>query len=172
MRKAYLERRSYLVFTVVVMLVAFLVRLRGQTANPQASPTPPPGNHSVWDGVYTEKQAERGEAFFHHTCSSCHGDKLTGKESESAPALTGKGFMDEWDGRTVGDLFKKILRKMPQDDPGTLTPQQSADLVAFLLSFNKFPAGKTELPPENEPLAAIWFEAKKPEQKNGFSRVR
>ncbi|HKD15679.1 MAG TPA: hypothetical protein VKE71_14185, partial [Candidatus Angelobacter sp.] len=66
------------------------------------------------------------------------GDQLTGKESENSPALTGKTFEDQWNGRTVGDLFRKILRKMPQDDPGRLTPQESADLVAFLLRFNKF----------------------------------
>jgi len=55
---------------------------------------------------------------------------------------------------------------MPQDEPGTLTPQQSADLVAFLLSFNKFPAGKSDLPPNNDPLAAILFDTRKPEQKS------
>jgi S-disulfanyl-L-cysteine oxidoreductase SoxD len=123
-------------------------------------------NRSVWDGVYTEEQAQRGEALYRQQCSSCHGDKLTGKESDNVPSLTGQDFEAQWKGRTVGDLFKKILRKMPQDDPGTLTPQQSADLIAFLLRFNKFPGGKNELPPENEPLAAILFDGKKPEQKS------
>ena len=119
----------------------------------------------MWDGVYTDKQAERGGRLFRSECSSCHGDQLAGKESENTPALTGKDFETQWSGRTVGDLFRKILRKMPQDDPGRLTPQEGADLVAFLLNFNKFPAGKTELPPQPEPLAAIHFDEKKPDQK-------
>ena len=150
---------SKITCAVVAMLGALLVAFGAQTTTPQ------PPNHSVWDGIYTEKQAQRGEALFHDKCSSCHGDKLTGKESDNVPPLTGAGFMDEWNGRTVGDLFKKIIRKMPDDDPGTLTPQQTADLVAFLLSFNKFPVGKTELPPDAGPLTAIRFESKKPEQK-------
>lgn len=127
-------------------------------------------SHSVWEGIYTEKQAQRGEALFHDKCSSCHGDKLTGKESDNVPPLTGAGFMEEWNGRTVGDLFKKIIRKMPDDDPGTLTPQQTADLVAFLLSFNKFPTGKSEVPADAAPLASVRFESKKPEQKLGSGK--
>lgn len=143
----------------VGVLAAVLAAFGAQATAPQSP------NRSVWDGTYTEKQAERGEALFHDKCSSCHGDKLTGKESDNVPPLTGAGFLDEWNGRTVGDLFKKIIRKMPDDDPGTLTPQQTADLVAYLLSFNKFPAGKTEAPPDAGSLASVRFETKKPEHK-------
>ena len=131
-----------------------------QTSGPQ-----PAQSHSVWDGVYTQQQAQRGQAIYDRLCSSCHDEKLTGKESEDSPALTGRDFESEWDGRTAGDMFRKILRKMPQDKPGRLSPQESVDLVAFILSFNGRPAGKTELPPENEILGRIHFDAKKPEQK-------
>lgn len=151
----------FLAITAVLALVVFFTRLRAQSAN-QATQAE---THSVWDGVYSEKQAERGAALYYHECSSCHGDKLTGKESENSPALTGEKFTSQWNGRTVGDMFRKILRKMPDDDPGTLSPQQSADLVAFILSFNKFPAGNAELPAVNESLAGIRFDAKKPEHK-------
>src|SRR5215813_11724735 len=125
------------------VLITLFLTLHAHTARLQSTPPPQAQEHRL----------------------SCHGDQLTGKESENSPALTGKTFEDQWNGRTVGDLFRKILRKMPQDDPGRLTPQESADLVAFLLRFNKFPSGKTELPPDNEPLAAIHFEARKPDQK-------
>ena len=154
-------------FPVTATLLALFVTAQSQTRYVQQTPAgQAPPYRSVWDGVYTEKQAQRGEALYHETCSSCHGDKLTGKDSENAPPLTGEKFEMIWNERTVGDLFRKILRKMPQDDPGTLTPQQSADLAAFLLSFNKFPAGKNELPADNEPLAAIHFDGKKPDQKS------
>ena len=148
------------------VLITLFLTLHAHTARLQSTPPPQAQEHrSVWDGIYTEKQADRGERLYRSECVSCHGDQLTGKESENSPALTGKTFEDQWNGRTVGDLFRKILRKMPQDDPGRLTPQESADLVAFLLRFNKFPSGKTELPPENELLAVIHFDARKPDQK-------
>ena len=158
-----LKRTKPVFFAIaaVIVLAGFCPRLRAQSSNqPTQAET-----HSVWDGVYNEKQAERGAALYYHECSSCHGDKLTGKESENSPALTGEKFTTQWNGRTVGDMFRKILRKMPDDDPGTLSPQESADLVAFILSFNKFPAGKAELPAVNESLATIRFDAKKPEHK-------
>lgn len=158
-----------LISALAAMLCAFLVALGAQTASPHSTPSQPTQSRSVWDGVYTEKQAERGERLFRHTCSSCHGDQLTGNAGDNVPALTGKEFQEEWSGRTVGDMFRKILKKMPQDDPGTLTPQESVDTVAFLLSFNKFPDGKTELPPDNDALAAIHIDAKKPDPKKNLT---
>jgi hypothetical protein len=54
---------------------------------------------------------------------------------------------------------------MPQNAPGKLTKQQNADILAYVLSFNKFPAGKTELYRQAEMLKEILFEAEKPEAK-------
>lgn len=156
-------------FAFIFMAVSIpgtLVALFGQTSNPPPSPQFPQ-LHTIWDGVYAEKQAQRGLALYQHQCSSCHGDKLTGKATDSVPALTGRDLEVDWNGRTVADLFKEILRKMPQDDPGALTPQQSADLVAFILNFNKFPPGEAELPPESDQLAVIRILIKKPDQHSG-----
>src|SRR5262249_36775476 len=121
---------------------------------------------SVWDGVYAARQAVRGEALFHQNCSICHGDKLKGRPDEDIPALAGGRFTDDWKKRNVGELFRKIMRTMPQDDPGRMNPQQSADLVAFLLSFNMFPAGEAELPPDDQALSGIRFEGPKREKKS------
>ena len=156
------------IFTGVAIatLVVLLVTVGAQTPSPKLAQTAPAESHSVWDGVYSQKQAQRGQAIYDQQCSSCHGEKLTGKESEDSPALTGRDFENEWKGRTVGDLFRKILRKMPQDNPGHLTPQQSVDLLAFILSFNGFPVGQTELPPQNEALVNVRFDDKKPQQKS------
>lgn len=141
---------------LVVMAGIFVMHLFAQTPNQQGQ-----GSRSVWDGVYSQAQADRGKALYSHECASCHGDNLMGKESENSPALTGQHFTSQWNGRSVGDVFRKILRKMPQDDPGTLSPQESVDLVAFLLNFNKFPVGKADLPPENDILEGIHFDQKK-----------
>ncbi len=116
-----------------------------------------PSGRSVWDGVYTEDQAKRGEAAYGQFCSTCHGAALTG--GEMAPALAGGDFTSNWNGTSVGDLFERIRISMPQNNPGSLSRQQNADMVAHLLSFSKFPAGKTELPAETEALKQIKFEA-------------
>jgi len=119
----------------------------------------PAESRSVWDGVYTEEQAKRGEAVYKKECGSCHGEMLTG--GESAPPLTGGAFQANWNGLTLGDLFDRIRKTMPQSKPGSLTRQQGSDVLAFLLSINKFPVGKTELYRQSEMLKEIRFETKK-----------
>jgi cytochrome c len=126
--------------------------------------SPPADSRSVWDGVYTGEQSKRGEPIYHKECASCHGDMMTG--GESAPPLTGGAFLANWNGLSVGDLFDRIRKTMPQSAPGRLTRQQDADILAFMLSMNKFPAGKTELYRQSEMLKEIRFEAKKPAAKN------
>ncbi len=118
---------------------------------------------SVWDGVYTEKQAERGAALYSRKCASCHGDHLQGKHPQT-PALTGSGFKGNWNGETVDDLFEKIQTAMPADKPGTLSRQQNAAALAFILKANEFPAGQAELPSDAEKLKQIRFEAERPDK--------
>jgi hypothetical protein len=80
--------------------------------------------------------------------------------------LTGGAFQANWNGLTLGDLFDRIRKTMPQSAPGRLTRQQDADVLAFMLSINKFPSGKTELYRQSEMLKEIRFESKKPPAKN------
>jgi quinoprotein glucose dehydrogenase len=114
---------------------------------------------SVWDGVYTEEQARRGEAAFVQACSNCHGRTLEG--ADMTPALTGGAFMANWDGLTVGDLFDRIRISMPADRPGSLSRQENVDVVAFILRFNQFPSGKEELPRDIQTLKQIMFKAQR-----------
>ena len=79
-----------------------------------------------------------------------------------SPALTGGAFLSNWNGSTLGDLFERIRISMPADRPGTLARQEIADIVAFILTSNRFPAGKTELPREAQLLKEIRFETRKP----------
>jgi cytochrome c len=121
--------------------------------------------HSVWDGVYTEEQARRGEALYHDKCALCHGDKLTG--GESAPPLAGGQFLSNWNGLTLDILFERIRASMPSDNPARVGRQPKADILAYMLSMNSFPAGKAELAPKAELLKDILFEStKKAEEKN------
>jgi len=115
---------------------------------------------SVWDGVYTEAQAKRGEAVYRQNCAACHGVAMEG--IETAGPLTGARFTANWNGVTVGDMFDRIRVSMPHDRPGTLSRQQTADVVAYVFSFNRLPAGKIELARQTELLKQIKFEATKP----------
>ena len=117
-------------------------------------------SRTVWDGVYTDDQSRRGQALYGKECASCHGPSMEG--GESAPPLIGDGFLANWNGLTVGDLFDRIRVSMPQDNPGRLSRQQDADILAFMLGGNKFPAGKAELATQTEVLKQIKIEATKP----------
>jgi S-disulfanyl-L-cysteine oxidoreductase SoxD len=117
-------------------------------------------SRSVWDGVYTSEQAKRGATLYANNCASCHGSALNG--GESAPPLAGGEFFANWNGLTVGDLFERIRVSMPADNPGKLSREQDADILAYMLSMNQFPEGKTELDHRTEVLKQILFEATKP----------
>ena len=114
---------------------------------------------TVWDGVYTDAQAKRGEEASKTMCVTCHGDELAG--SDLAPALQGSDFNGVWSGRTAGELYEKINTTMPADRVGSLKPPQSADLVAYIFKLNAFPAGSAELASEMPALAQIKIQSKK-----------
>jgi mono/diheme cytochrome c family protein len=116
---------------------------------------------SVWDGVYSEEQSGRGQSLYVKECASCHGTSLSG--GETAPPLTGSAFMANWSGLSVGDLFERIRLSMPEGRPGTLSRQQNADILAYIISANQFPPGKTELSKDTDRLKQIRFLAEKPE---------
>lgn len=119
---------------------------------------------STWDGVYTAAQADRGRDLYEVQCAGCHGDQLEGDVVEH-PALAGGTFRDKWNGQTVADLFERIHRDMPMDNPGTLTRKKSADLTAFLLSANGYPAGNQDLADDLAPLREIRIDEVKPAHK-------
>ena len=115
---------------------------------------------TVWEGIYSAEQAARGEAQYTQRCAACHGATLGG--TGEAPGLTGGEFVSHYDQLTVADLFDRVRTTMPQNDPGTLTRDQYADVVAFLLKSNGFPAGSAALDKRSEVLATIGIQAQKP----------
>jgi S-disulfanyl-L-cysteine oxidoreductase SoxD len=114
---------------------------------------------TIWDGVFNAEQARRGQTVYVEECSTCHGRDLMG--ADMTPPLTGSAFMSNWDGLTVGDLVDRIRISMPLNRPGTLSRQQNADLVAYMLKFNQFPEGKDEMPRDVQVLKQILFKATK-----------
>lgn len=114
---------------------------------------------SVWDGVGTQEQVDRGAVAYKQNCSECHGNDLAG--DGFAPALQGSDFMGNWNDLTVGDLFERARISMPPSGPSGVPPAAKADIVAYILNANKFPVGQAELEPKTEVLKGIKIEMKK-----------
>ena len=111
---------------------------------------------SVWSGVYTMTQAERGRAAFEVSCAGCHKPDLSGRGP--IPALRGEGFTGERHGKSLADLYELIRSTMPPGRPESLSAEGYADVVAFLLSENAFPPGKGDLPSHEEALRVVVFD--------------
>ena len=112
---------------------------------------------SVWDGVYTADQTRRGETAYLQACAGCHGTALEG--GDMTPPLVGGAFTSNWNDLTVGDLFERIRTTMPLDSPGRLSRQQNADVIAFVLKANGWPAGTAELAADATVLKQIRIQA-------------
>jgi len=115
---------------------------------------------SVWDGVYTDEQAARGVSLYQRECASCHGKALEG--AGVFPPLAGDDFKSNWDGRPLGDLFEQMRVSMPADHPGKLNGDRNADILAYMLKQNGFPAGSTAMKGDANALKSIRFDAAKP----------
>jgi len=114
---------------------------------------------SVTAGVYSAAQAKRGQGVYNDSCAKCHLEDLSG--GATSPPLQGAEFLGNWKGKTLGAFFDEVRMTMPFDSPGSLTPAQYADVVAYVLSANKFPAGEKDLDKEPAPLQNIKIEAPK-----------
>jgi mono/diheme cytochrome c family protein len=121
------------------------------------------GKVSVWSGVYTAAQSKRGEQFYAGACAQCHGLKLNGAgqpDQPPSPAIARAGFLRKWSGKTVAELYAYVRHKMPPDNPGAFSDQDSIDSVAHMLAVSSIPAGDKELPPDAKALEAIVIEEK------------
>lgn len=107
----------------------------------------------VSTGVYTSEQAERGAEVFLTSCAGCHGPELQGG---FGPQLAPLG--EHWLGGSLGSLYSFVSSAMPYSAPGSLEPQQYADVLAFVLQENGYQAGDAELVPDAEALAAFTFD--------------
>ena len=112
-------------------------------------------SRSSWSGVYTAAQASAGEKIYFEKCASCHGADLGG--IERAPALAGGAFANAWHGQDLRRLLERI-DAMPPSAPKSLSPAESAALLAFMLRAAEMPAGPAALPADPAQLARITFE--------------
>lgn len=103
---------------------------------------------SVKAGVYTAAQAERGQTLFRSKCASCHAPNR----------FTDDLFYTSFAGKPLWEMFDVISDSMPEDDPGSLKKEEYADVIAYLLKLNAFPAGDVDLPVDKDALSAIMME--------------
>ena len=114
-------------------------------------------------GIFTEAQAQRGQALYAAKCASCHGASL---EGATASALSGSKFAGKWSGKSVDDLYFITRTQMPYGAGGSLTNQQYLDIVVSLLKGNGYTAGTRELTMDAATLKQLKI------QPQGFSKDR
>jgi mono/diheme cytochrome c family protein len=150
--KGYAGMRSKIVLASVL---TGLMGLCATGAHAQQATT-----HSVWDGVYSDAQAQRGATQYAAHCARCHSANLSG--TYETPPLTGR-LIPYWAGTTLDELFDYINSAMPEAFPGSIGRSADADIVAFILQQNDFPSGSGDLSADADALKAITFDAHKPQ---------
>jgi mono/diheme cytochrome c family protein len=129
-------KQMRLSFTVAVAVATVLlgITVSRSVVSAQAKTT--------WSGVFTAEQVARGKEKATAECAACHGMNFKG---DLAPSLVGPDFIDHWYDARLGEMALRIQNTMPGSAPGSLKPEEYADIIAFLLAENGFPAGTETL---------------------------
>jgi S-disulfanyl-L-cysteine oxidoreductase SoxD len=98
---------------------------------------------TINDGIYTEAQAEAGEALYEQHCLTCHDKKYF------------RPVLKTWSGQPLGILYTMMSASMPQSNPGSLPRKDYVDILAYILALNRYPAGDSELTYEDGALDDI-----------------
>ena len=152
-------RATFLAFAGA-MIAASSSPAAGQTKQPSSGHAPSkaakaaavdaPKGPSTLDGLYTDEQASRGKDLYFNSCRSCH----------TPASHTGATFNQWWRGKHLSDLFAFVSTRMPKNDPGSLAPEDVADVMAYLLKMNALPVGKNEIYPDADSLKKFRIEVK------------
>jgi cytochrome c5 len=94
--------------------------------------------------LYTEEQATTGTEVFKKVCVECH---------EKAD-ITNVDFRGKWNGRTLYDLYELVRSTMPDSNPGSLSREEYAGALAYILKLNGLPAGTTAVMPDSAAMTA------------------
>jgi len=113
----------------------------------------PQSVRSTASGVYTDEQATRGRDTYQMQCKSCH----------TPASHTGPTFASWWDRKPLSELYQFVTTRMPKNEPGSLQPDEYADLIAYLLKLNDLPSGSEPLPADSVALKKIRIDVGKKE---------
>ena len=145
--------RSLLCFLGVSLVsagVAAAQTAKKAPVHPPAKAPPVPSGPTTLSGIYTDEQSARGRDVYLGSCKSCHAPE----------SHTGATFAKWWRGKRLSDLFAFISTRMPKNDPGSLAPEDVADVMAYLLKMNQMPVGEAELPADADSLKKFRIETK------------
>lgn len=155
MRRRRAAARRWLRLGSGLLAIGIVLAAAGQ---PRAEKTAEPAR-SIWDGVFTEGQAKRGERVYTGPCSRCHGYRLDGAPDDPdmypTPPIGGRKFLRNWRGRSLGALFDYTRATMPENNPGYLTDEEFTEVIAYMLEMSGVPAGDELLPSDRDRLADI-----------------
>ena len=141
------------IFWVGVFATAGCSTTPGEAQAPAATPVAavapappaPVAATTIWDGVYTSEQADRGELVARQVCFACHGQR-----DWVTPVM-----IPIWSGRPILDFYDNLMFTMPYDNPASLSREQYADVLSYILELNGVPAGSTPLPANARGLGEI-----------------
>jgi len=110
-------------------------------------------SRTIWDGVFSEAQAARGQQGYGRACAKCHAEDLLG--TGNAPALVGEAFLGRFDRATADEVVLVVRQTMPQEAPDSLGSEAYVDIVSYLFKANGSPAGATDLPADRAALKQV-----------------
>ncbi|HWF63373.1 MAG TPA: cytochrome c [Rhizomicrobium sp.] len=112
-----------------------------------------PGARAQNSGYYTLDQATAGADIYQAKCASCHGAQM---EGYIGPSLRGHAFQVITSRQTdAGRLLLIISRNEPENNPGALSEDEDANVLAYILQVNGYPAGKEKLSAESSHLREL-----------------
>jgi len=117
-------------------------------------------DHTIWDGIFTQEQADAGKALYVTNCLGCHGK--TGRGSPGGPAITGVALNKKWADTTVLDIYTFARTYMPPGKAGTIgTEQDYVNIISYILEMHGAEPGDTMLPYDEDTLGNVYI-VKKP----------
>lgn len=100
---------------------------------------------STTGAVFSDAQANRGRDTFRAGCTECH----------FSSEFRDSSFKFKWSRRSAGNLYQMIQTEMPEDAPGSLSPEQTVELVSYILRMNGFEPGASDIMPDRAVLDEI-----------------
>ena len=100
---------------------------------------------SAGGSTFSDEQADRGRDIFRAACTECH---YSSEFSDSQ-------FKFKWSRRSAGNLYQLIQTSMPETAPGSLSDDETVDIVSYILRMNGFEPGSGDLSSDRAVLDGI-----------------
>lgn len=124
----------------IVALTGFaLLWLSGANADPRTTN----------DLVYSKAQAKTGETLYKQHCLTCHDKKYF------------RPVFKVWNGQPLGIIYAVMSASMPETNPGALALDEYVDILAYILSLNRYAAGEEDLHNDDGALNEITIAPRK-----------